>query len=558
MTGARHLAKALEAYDVSHVFFVPAVLLKTLAEMEDMAIARIMTHGEKAAAYMADGYARASGKPGICFAQNIGASNLAAGLRDAYMAGAPMIAITGGPTPSSRYRGYYQEIEDFAQFDPVTKLNLSVDHVSRLPDLLRQAFRVATSGSPGPVHLRLQGVTAEDLMDGEADLPVVVDDRCKCAPASRPAADLAQVDEVARLLGKAARPIIVAGGGVITSGAQVEVMRLADLLQIPVATSLNAKETIRDDHPLAVGVVGTYSRSCANKAVSEADLVVFIGSRTGGQVTARWTIPSLATPVIHLDIDPARLGRNYPHTTPLLGDAKFALLQLIEKLGPSPPRSSASWVGRVQQLVAAWREEEKPALGSSAVPMRPERLCQAVSNALPENGVLVSDTGHAGIWSGTLIDLRKPGQRYIRCAGSLGWALPAAIGVKCALPDHPVVCFAGDGAAYYHIAELETAARYGINVVFVVNNNNAMNQEMHLYDHAYGGKMRGRAGELWRFTNVNMAAVAKSFNCVGMRVQEPDDIEGALKEALALDKPVVIDAVTDVHAVAKGAWVPPP
>jgi acetolactate synthase-1/2/3 large subunit len=186
--------------------------------------------------------------------------------------------------------------------------------------------------------------------------------------------------------------------------------------------------------------------------------------------------------------------------------------------------------------------------------MRPERLCQAISDALPENGTVVVDTGHSGIWSGTMIDLNLPNQRFLRCAGSLGWSFPAAIGAKCALPDTPVVCFCGDGAFYYHIAELETAARFGLNLVVVVNNNAALNQEIPLFDKAYGGTQRGRAGEMWRFRPLDFARIAESFDCVGIRVESPADLDGALRHALTLDRPVVIDATTDVNALARPAW----
>jgi acetolactate synthase-1/2/3 large subunit len=160
------------------------------------------------------------------------------------------------------------------------------------------------------------------------------------------------------------------------------------------------------------------------------------------------------------------------------------------------------------------------------------------------------------MWSGTMIDFRNPGQRYIRCAGSLGWALPGAMGVKCALPDRAVVCFAGDGAVYYHAAELETAARHGINLVLVVNDNSALNQEIRLYDRAYGGKRRGRSDELWRLREVDFARLAETFGCVGMRVERPQDLEGAIEHALKADRPVVIDAITDVAAMARRAWSP--
>src|SRR3954470_23179969 len=223
MTGARLFAEMMRGYEVSHIFFVPAFMLKAFAEMEDMPIARVMVHGEKAAAYMADGYARASGKPGVCMAQMIGASNLAAGLRDAFMAGAPVIAITGGPTPQSRYRHAYQEVDDVTQFDPLTKFNAQVDSVARVPDLLRQAFRVATSGVPGPVHLRIQSHLGQ-ITEQEAELDPLVERAYIRAPAFRPEPEMTRVKQALDAIARAQRPMIVAGGGVMTSGAQAELV----------------------------------------------------------------------------------------------------------------------------------------------------------------------------------------------------------------------------------------------------------------------------------------------------------------------------------------------
>src|SRR5450631_111102 len=188
MTGSRYLAETLHAHGVSHVFFVPAVVLQAMAEMEDFGIRRVMTHGEKAAAYMADGFARASGRPGVCMAQHVGGSNLAAGLKDAYLAGSPVIAMTGGPAPLARHRHAYQELEDFSQFDHTTKFNAHVDDVARLPDMLRQAFREATTGAPGPVHLQMRGHHAE-VAHAEADLELLVEDRYLAVPAFRPSAE---------------------------------------------------------------------------------------------------------------------------------------------------------------------------------------------------------------------------------------------------------------------------------------------------------------------------------------------------------------------------------
>ena len=550
MTGARAFAEMMQGYGVSHIFFVPAIMAKALAEMEDMPIRRVMVHGEKAAAYMADGYARASGKPGVCMAQCIGASNLAAGLRDAYMACSPVIAISGGSIPNTRYRNAYQEIEDFPQFGPVTKFSASVDAVPRMPDLLRQAFREATSGAPRPVHLQMQN-RGGHMTEQEAELNPLAEQQYGRVPAFRPEPEMQHVRDALAALARAQRPVIVAGGGVVRSGAQRELVALAEKLQIPVVTSLNAKATILDSHPLSVGVSGSYSRGCANSTLLEADLVFFVGSRTGGQVTHFWHFPSPGTPVIQLDISPSELGRNYPNTVSILGDAKVTLQRMIDVAHAKSPDAAKAWTGRVQQLVAKWRAEEEPNRVSDAVPIRPERICKEISDALPPDGVVVSDTGHAGIWTGTMIDFKHPTQRYFRCAGSLGWGFPGSLGVKCALPDKPVLCFTGDGGFYYHIAELETARRHNINVVVLVNNNSGLNQEITLNEVAYNNQPRGGWKDMWTFTDINFAKIAEGFGCAGMRVEKPGELKAALQRAFAMNKPVVIDVASDVNVLAK-------
>jgi acetolactate synthase-1/2/3 large subunit len=191
---------------------------------------------------------------------------------------------------------------------------------------------------------------------------------------------------------------------------------------------------------------------------------------------------------------------------------------------------------------------------SDAVPIRPERLCKELTEVLPDNGVVVADTGHSGIWTGTMMELTSPGQAFYRCAGSLGWAFPASLGVKCALPDRPVVCFNGDGGFFYHLTELETAARFGINAVIIVNNNHALSQEQRLFNAAYGGEQRGRAHEMWVFKEVNLANVAREMGCVGIRVEHPKEIKPAIQEALNAGKPAVVDVVSDIGALHERAW----
>jgi acetolactate synthase-1/2/3 large subunit len=553
--GAKLLAELIQGYGLTHVFYVPQVVSKALVAMEDMPIRRVVAHSEKAAAYMADGYARARGAPGLCMAQPIGASNLASGLRDAFMARSPVIAISGGPAVASRYRHAYQEVEDFEQFTSVTKANFNVDSPARLPDLLRQAFRTATSGMPGPVHLRFQG-RGSDVPLGDLDAEPLVEKQFTRVPAFRPEPEAERVREAASVLATAKKPLIVAGGGVVSSQAQRELVALAEKLQIPIATSLNGKGIVLDTHPLSIGVCGTYSRECANRAVSEAELIFFVGCPAGGMVTSNWAIVRPGTEFVQLDIEPTELGRNYPNKVALLGDAKVTLQRLIDAAQPKEGMTKA-WVGRMQELAQAWRSQAAPKLTSEAVPIHPARICKEITEALPSNGVLVSDTGHAGMWTSQMVDLTQPGQRYIRCAGSLGWGLPGALGVKCALPDRPVLCFAGDGGVYYHMTELETALRYGINIVLLVNNNSALSQEFPSLKRNYDNNLRGRSDELWRFSSeFNFAKVAEAMGCVGIRVEKPGEIKAALQKAFTMDRTTVVEVVSDVREMAPVAWAP--
>ena len=555
MTGAKFMADTLKAYGVTHVFLVPAILRRALAEMDLNGIKRVITHGEKAAAYMADGYARASNRPGVCMAQSVGAANLAAGLQDAYLGLSPVIALTGHKRHDEQYRNAYQEIEHSKPFASVTKFSAVVENVDQLPRLLRQAFREATTGAPAPVHLDIQGMAGDVVTEAEADLEFIIEESFMQRPAFRPEADPESVRQAARVLSAAQRPVIVAGGGVTSSQAQQEVVELAEMLSIPVATSLNAKGAIPDNHPLSVGVVGSYSRWCANRVVHEADLVLYIGSHTGSQVTNEWRVPAPGTPVIQIDIDPSELGRSYPAQVALHGDAKATTRRLIEALEPIGSRGE--WTARAQQLVAEWRDDVAPRVNSEAVPIIPERLCNEITGFLPSDAMLVADTGHAGIWTGSMIDLNHPGQGYIRCAGSLGWGLSAAMGAKCALPDRPVLCFSGDGGFWYHIAELETAVRNNINVVTVINNNSALSQDQRGDQRAYEGIEGGAPEELWRFTDTDFSKVAESMGCFGIRVERPGDIQSALEQAFASGRPAVVDVVTDqLDSLAPAPWSP--
>ncbi len=550
-SGASVIADMLHGYRVTHVFLVPAILRRTFAELERRhpEIARIVTHGEKAAAYMADGYARACGRPGVCAAQAVGALNLAAGLREPYLAGSPVVALTGGRLPATQFRQVYQEADDFPAFSHVTKYNACIGDVARFPDMIRQAFRAATTGCPGPVHLQVQG--NEGQIDTEvADMEPLVEPAFAEVPPFRPEADEGSVAAAVRLLRAAARPVIVAGGGVRASRAGAELTALAEALAIPVVTSANGKDTIPGSHPLSAGVVGTYSRETANTVVGRSDLVCFIGTRTGGMTTHSWAVPPIGTPAIQIDIEPEHLGRNYPLRAAVLGDARSVLRQMLRLAGGEPRPARDGWLGEVERINAAWRATYREVMTSDDVPVRPERICAELSAFLPGDGIALADTGHAGMWMGQFFDITAPTQSYLRSAGHLGWAFPAGIGAKCAAPDRPVIVFTGDAGLYYHLGEIETAVRWGVNVITVVNNNHGGSQSKRGFDRAYGGESTDKAREMWTYRDVRFAGIAGQMGALGISVDRPADLAPAFDRALAARRPVVVDVRTDIGVVA--------
>jgi len=543
MKGSQFIARTWQAYGVKDIFLVPTNLFDSLVELEGSGVRRILTHGEKAAAYMADGYAQASGRPGIVITQGgPGATNLAAGLAEPWQSSTPVIAFTGTRAATQAYKNAYQDVTP--HFESVTKFSADVTRTDRLPDLLAQAFREATSGDPRPVHLAI----AAEAEAGEANLPdPQADPRYMSCPAIRLEPPQGDVEAAVALLLRAERPVIIAGGGLMKSGAWPELIELAERLSIPVATSLSGKGAIAENHPLALGVLGTYARRCANEVVASADVALIVGTRTGSQSTNNWTLPGPGAEIIHVNIDPSELGRNFPRSTRvgLAADAKVALGRIVEALGETR-RLPGEWVAEAQRVVRRWWEGKESVLSSGASPIRPERLCRELTAALPSDAVIVADTGYAAAWAGAFVELRQPGRRFIRCEGSLGWGLPAAVGVKAALPQNPVICFTGDGGFWYHLSELETALRYGLNVVFVVLNNHALAFDTHILDFRFDGK----AYELSEFTDVNFAAVARAIGCAGIRVTDPAELATALHTALAASVPTVIDVVIDHGAVA--------
>lgn len=552
LSGAEFLADQIVAQGVDHVFFVDAVLRETLIELEKRGVRRILAHSEKSAAYMADGYARVTGRTGICMAQAVGAANLAAGLQDGYLDRVPILALTGRKPDTHQHRNAYQEVRHAPLYEPVTKFNAEVRTVKDLPCLLGQALRHATTGTFRPAHLDLDGLKG-DLVEGGtlAGHPAELNftrsgmTRPGLPPEDALAAAAARIDT-------ADRPMIVCGVSGHYAKAGAGIKALAEAITAPVATSVGGRSVIETGHSHHFGVVGTYSAPYANARLAEADLVIFVGCHMGDQVTYDWTLPATETPVVQIDTDPAELGRTHPNVFGLAGDLGATCQTLAARCARHPARQDwlSACIGDARDWLAAALDRAAAAEG----PIPAERLAHEVGEVLPENGVLVADTGFSATWTAQFTEFRHARQTYLRAAGSLGWAFPAAIGATLG-GGRPTVCFTGDGAFYYHMGELETIQRWNVPLVTVINNNAALGQGLRSVKKLYMNR-NGNLSDLVEFKMTNFADLARVFGIAGFRVEKPEDIKPTIEKALGLGAPAIVDVVTNPDSNPEPAWRP--
>ena len=549
MKGAAAIAKTMAAHGVEHFFHVSGGMISLFVEMEDAGIDLVLARSEKAAAYMADGYSRISYKPGVCYGQaGPGAINLAAGISEAYWTCTPVIALTGSTSISDLYKFQYQELDEMPFFEPTTKWNAQIYQADRAGEITRDALNISTSGSPGPVHINLHYNAANEM--GEAPEPRI-EKYARSYPNGRTHPNMDDLKKVADILANAKRPLIVAGGGVIISRAWDEVVKLAEYMFIPVATTLSGRGTIPDDHPLSIGVVGRYSASMANKIVEDTDVVFYIGSRAGGMATDNWTVPGQDSTIIQLDIEPESIGRNYYPAARLVCDAKMGvqdLLKVLKEMMKKPEKRK--YLDTISKLKKEWRIEVASVMDSDAVPIKPHRIIKEIRQILGDRDIVVADTGQMGAWTGVLYPIVAPGRTYIRAAGTLGWSLPAAIGAKFAAGDNKVLDVTGDGGVAYHISELETALRLDKPFVAVVFNNVTLGM-LH-----YGFKWRGdgKALKSSDFVDVDYGKVAEAFNCYGQRVEKPGEIGEAIQNAFDSGKPAIVDVMIDRYELAPTSY----
>jgi acetolactate synthase-1/2/3 large subunit len=547
------LAELLMRYGVTHVFGQPggqtAALYDGIARRGPQ-LRHILVRDERSAAYAADAFARLTGRPGICdVTVGPGATKLSDGLVESHNASVPVVAIVGElPNDWAPYRDMGVASQGFDQvrfLASITKSTLDVPNATALPQLVRSAFRIATSGRPGPVAL----VIPHDVMDADwqaDETDIEVDDRYTEAPAFRPVASADSVEAAAALLKKARRPAIVAGGGVHASRATRELGALAERLGAVVVTSFSGKGAVDESTSLAAGVLNPLGTTESLDLVRRADVVFWCGCKVGQNTSHNWTLPLAEQATIHLDLDAAELGRTFRPTVALNGDARATLEALISVVGDQPRTQWLTDISKEKRQGATQRLEAET---SDTVPIQPPRVMRELIAQLRPDDILISDASFSAGWIASHVPARLAGRHFLfaRGQGGLGYSVPAAIGAAAARPEARVVTVSGDGGFSYAIGELATHAQHGLRTVNVVLNNGAL-AWLAMWQRLFFDGLRQSVdleGEAW---SPNFAEVARGLGCEGIRVERPGDLGSAMEAAFASVRPVVVDVRTDPMA----------
>ncbi|MEM0945937.1 MAG: thiamine pyrophosphate-binding protein [Pseudomonadota bacterium] len=544
MTGADAMVRMLQAHGVQHIFGLcgdtTLPLYDSLLQL-DHGITHVLTRDERSAAYMADGYARVSGRPGVCEGPSGGgATYILPGLIEASESSYPVLGITSDISVASYGKYPLTEVDQEALMRPLTKWNTVIRQASHIPRMVRAAFRAMATGRPGAAHLGLPYDIQYDPVEAE---DIWADGALACFPAYPAAPQPGAVEEAVAAILSAKSPLIVCGGGVVISGAMEELSRLALRLDIPVATSISGKGALAETHPNAVGVVGSNGGTDETwEAMEAADLVVFMGCRAGSTTTARWEAPKPGTRIVHFDSDPMVIGANYPTEVGIVADLRLALAEVNRVLDTQDQgESTFGGAAAVADLKARKFAAFTAIAESTSTPMTPERVIAALQATLPEEAVIVSDPGTSCPYLSAYLQLPKPGRHFItnRAHGALGYSLSAALGAWYGRPGAKTVALMGDGSFGFTCGELETVCRSRANITFVV-----------LSNASFGWiKASQKADKGARYYNVDFsrtdhAAIAAAYGVKSWSVEDPTHLEGVLREAIAYDGPTLIDVAT--------------
>jgi acetolactate synthase I/II/III large subunit len=545
MNGGRALAEMLRLHGVGPMFGMGGFqLLPFYDALRSLGLVHHLINDERCGAFAADGYARVTNRPGVCDGTlGPGVTNLVTPLVEALNAGIPMVALAGDSNRAHSWKNMTQECRQTEILRPAVKELIRVELTSRIPELTRRAFAVATSGRPGPVLLDVP----EDVCHGEHDFTAedfAIDPASLAAPSRRIRPARADSEAAARLIAAAKRPLLLVGGGVHLSLAHAALQRFAEANAIPVAHTMSGKGSIACTHPLSAGLFGRYSR-IANDLVAASDCLIVVGCKLGEIATRRYALLPANVPVIHLEIVAEELGRSRTAEIGLWGDAREGLADLADSLVPDAAKQRAAregYIAEIPQRMAKWREEAAERLHSRERPINMARLVHELNATMPPESILVADGGFAGHWTGLLYDTKVSGRHYIADRGlaSIGYGLPGGLGAALAVPDQPVVAMTGDGGFNMVIGELETARRAGAGNLTVIVVNNAASGYVKALQHAMFGA-RYQSSDL---VEMDYAAIANAMGCRGIRVEDPDALAGAIATGNSeRDRPTVIDVV---------------
>ena len=534
---------------VSHIFGIVGSsfldILDPLYDRDDVSF--IGVRHEQGAALMADGFSRISGAPSVCLATNgPGVLNLTYGIGSAYVAHSPVVVLAPSASREHQYRDSTQEFDQVALFKPITKAAFPINKIERLPDALRHAFRVATSGKMGPVLL---DIPRDLLPGGEVELDLLPPETYRSGQ-TRNRGDRDLIDKAVTQLLAAERPVILAGGGVQWSNAADEVGEVARLIGAAIVTSYGRADAVPSNHPNFLGHLGRLGSVEGIEAIRQADVILAVGTRLGQSTTFydNRFIPSDAR-IIQIEVDPEELGRNYPLAVGIEGDAKAVTQGLLEQLRQVEPRPNRQWVGEIEDWRArrAQRLEDEGRL--SDLPMKPQRVYAELRRVMPEDAIIALDAGLAPNFGQDRLDFYHPHSLMTSLdLGGLGFSFPASLGAKFAAPDRPVVNFNGDGGFLFNAQEFETAVRYGLKVVTVIMNNNCWGSEKAYQRYAFNERYVGADTSNPRFD-----AYAELFGGKGFYVERPEDIGDAFLEALKVDGPSIIEIPTDPDEMPRPA-----
>lgn len=543
LSGGQAIVKMLENLGVERAFGVPGfqALPYYMAILHSDKMKHILVRNEQAAAVSADSYFRASGKVAVCDATcGPGATNLITGLGESYHASIPVLAVISNVVSTNSGRGANMEVKQDEALALFAKDVIMIRHVKRVPELVRKAFHTAVEGRPGPVVIDMPEDIYYDEYEFDESEFVVYD--TNTSPINRFIPEISKLQEALEILKSAKHPVMLCGGGVHISGAQQEVQELAELLAMPVATTISGKGSISEEHPLALNVYGRYFRY-ANEFIQEADVVLAVGTQLAEMSTIRWSLIQPATRIIHLEIRPETISKAYATEFPLIGDAKATLAQMSAMLraeGVAKPDASEIH-SRIAAASKDWRERVSSKIDDEGSPINIAHMLDVLSKYAPEESILVGDGGFAAHWSSCFWTVKSNhGRHYIANRGmaAIGFGLPLAIGAKVGAPEKPVITLTGDGGLGYSVIELETAMRNKLPIILIVVNNQCFGYVKALEHFQFGEYI---AVDLM---DVNYAEMAKTLGCYGVRITDPKDLDKEFEAAFKrTDVPSVIEVM---------------